>query len=584
MKAKKFLMVLLLALSCVLTACQGGSSGTVDSEAAMNNFLKKCSDGDYTITAEDFIKITIPTRDQVIFEYVPEMYRDFAVMSVNNEVFQAFMNDGQLADVTFLGEGQAIDAAKGRLPGGWLDMAEGNIWNIFYNDTEDPLKFVSYDDNLKQGILSYVGLGESSLRLMHEVYLTLDKEDPTSARIQAAMDDDVVARIDNEDIDLQITFGNTKTNALADAWMKNPVLPSAKTEWDDGDRFIFNSVFLPGYGEQAVPFPSFASYALAIDGENFVWDDAVYMRDSHASEKDMVDYGKTLIANGFTAVSDTDEDGTVKTFYRKLLREDTNCYSSILLEYDNGVNVTAKKYYDMPEYGTLDDINKEIRKLGYTELPASDNFTAISAKDHADEMTESWLYFFQYDMYMFADIEFTDRDQINDYLDKYIESLLKSGFTPYSTEEGVIDYYESPDGACNFRFNFTSDNVVSLLFKAEHYTTSEQADKKLAAAGFPKLAAGDPLAFRDLKMFQKIQYGQERTTYFTVNKQFDDDAKAEKFLDKYAAALEKAGFEKVNPATVGSKKPIAFYNEAKDLLVGIELEAGTGIVHFEFIH
>ena len=388
MKIRKHSLLLLLVLCCGLSACQK-TPEPVDSEKAMKNFLNKLEEGNYVMTVKDYLTTTVSSRDLVNFEYEEEIYRDFSAVSVDNESFQIFLDEDPL-EAQYLGEGQAIDAASKRLPNSWVELADGNIWNLFYNIQEEPLKFVSYDETLKQSLLSFVGYNENALRLMHEVYLILDKEEPTSARIQAEIDEDFVARVNYDDIDVQIVFGNAPGNAKAEAWMANPVYPEKRDGWTETDEFVFNSVFLPGYGLEAIPFPAFASYALSVDGVNFIMTDEVDIRDAHATQQDMADYAVELIRNGFREVKEN-VDGVEKTFYRKMLREDYKCYSSILLEYNDGVDLIAKKYYDFPIYDDLAEINKVIEATGYPALPASENFTSYKGTDRANEMSESWL-------------------------------------------------------------------------------------------------------------------------------------------------------------------------------------------------
>ena len=352
-------------------------------ETAMNNFLKKVEEGNYTINAESYLKTSVYSNDLVWFDYTEDLYDDFAVMRVNDEVFRGLLNEGTVTDISFLGEGLATDAVKSRLLNYWLDedVSQGNIYNLFYNRQDAPLTFVSYEEIVKQTLISFAGYGDSALRLMEEVYLEMDDVDPSEVHLKAVANDDVVARIFYDDIDITVTFGNAEDNAVAEAWMSNPVYPQAKENWDGADVFILNSVFLPGYGEEAVPFPAFASYAMKIDEENFVTDDAVYIRDSKASEDDMEEYIDLLLKEGFTEAEDH--------VYRRMLREDYQCYSSIAVEYDNGVNLTANKYYDFPVYDDLDAANTVIENLGYPALPSSDNFENIKATDTANELTES---------------------------------------------------------------------------------------------------------------------------------------------------------------------------------------------------
>ncbi|MBR5341955.1 MAG: hypothetical protein IK151_08550 [Erysipelotrichaceae bacterium] len=582
MKFKRYVPVLVLILCCILNGCQA-SPKKVDSEKAMENFLRKIEEGNYTMNAKDYLKTTVYSRDQISFDYVEDIYVDFVAMSVNNETFQAYIEDGKLKETTFLSEGQAIDAASNRLPNCWMDesFSEGNIWNLFYNIQEEPLKFVSYDDALKQSVLSFVGYGENTLRLMHEVYLVLDKEDPSSARIQAEMDEDMVARIFPEDVDIEIQFGNATSNELADAWMKAPVYPSARDKWNETDEFVFNSVFLPGYGLEAVPFPSFASYALSVDGENFVWEDAVRIRDSHASEKDMADYAAKLLTEGFSEESETQEDGSVRTVYRKLLRDEFNCYSSIALDYDNGVNITARKYYDCPEYDTLEQINEVITKIGYPALEDSDNFLSYKGTDKANEMTESWLYFFTYDLGLYVDIDYKSSEETMAYLENYENMLVENGFKPVSSEEET-DYYESENGFYNFRYNMTDNDTVTLLFKSEKYISTDEAEKLVKDAGFPAVDFKEPISCRDLKLFQKTQYGRDMK-FITVSQEFESAEAAEEFLSDYEEALNNAGFDRVNPENVGSLKAIAISNDDLTSYVGIDYYPEQALINFDFV-
>ncbi len=583
MKSIKQLLTATLLLCCLLTGCQG-SPKEVDSEKAMNNFLQKIGEGNYTIDAKNYLKTTVSSRDQATFEYVEDNYDDFVVMSVNDETFQAYLKGDQLEELQYLGEGQAIDAARKRLPNGWEDLADGNIWNLFYNIQEEPLKFVSYEDAVKQSLASMVGYGENSVRLMHEVYLILDKEDPTLVKVQAEMDEDLVARINYDDIDLEISFGNTASNALADAWVKNPVYPAARNAWNETDEFVFNSVFLPEYGLEAIPFPSFASYALKVDVDNFVWDDEVRIRDAHASEQDMAAYAAKLLQNGFSEVTETAEDGTTKTCYRKLLREAYKCYSSIDLEYDNGVSMTAKKYYDFPKYDTLEGINEAIGKIGYPALPATENFTTCQATDKANEMTESWLYFFDYDLGLYADFECKDLDEAKAYVDAYVATLMNNGFTIVSSnEEGEeVDYYQSENGFYSFRYKF-DDNTLNTFFKSERYISADETEKMISEAGFPKIDFQDPISTRDMKLFQKTRSGADMKAYVTVSQTFESAEKAEAFLSAYETALNEAGFDRVNPDNVGSLKPIVIANADLDMYVGFDYFPEQALVNFDFV-
>ena len=589
MKSLKYFVIPFIITCLFLSACKGKEPATPDSEKAMDNFLAKIAEGNYTIDAP-FLKATAYSKDLVYFDYEDELYTDYAVMSVNDEVFQASLTEGGLEDLKFVQEGQALDAASKKLVNYWMDddVSQGNIYNLFYNIQEEPLKFVSYEDVVKQSLLPYMGYNEMALGKTEEVYVEFDAEDPTTAHITAVIEDDEVARIYYDDIDITITFGNAEVNAAADAWMKAPAYPAARTEWTPEDEFIFDSVFFQGYGEDAVPFPTFASYALTLDTENYIWDDEVSIRDSHATEADATAYRETLLQNGFTEVKETADDGTEKTCYRRLLREAYKCYDSIEVEYDNGVNITAKKYYDFPVYDNLDAINAEITKYGYTPLPASDAVTSFYGKDKAVEQTESWLYFFDYDIVLYVDVDYEDYDAVMTYLADYEKTLADASFVPGTTDEDgeEIDYYESEDGTKSFRYHFDADGGLQLLFKAEKMLSASEVESMISAAGFPVIDLKDPAFGRDLRKYAKARTDQDMNIYLAFNQSFATVDEAGAFFDAYEAALVDAGFGRVNPENVGSYKQIALYNEEKNMVVGIDFieeEEGASI-YYDFMN
>ena len=113
MKSIKYLLIPVIILCLLLTACKGKTpsddGGAASSEQAMENFLNKLEEGNYTMNVEGYLKTTAYSRDLVYFDYAEDNYTDLAVMSVNNETFQAALKYGGLENVRFLTVGQAID-------------------------------------------------------------------------------------------------------------------------------------------------------------------------------------------------------------------------------------------------------------------------------------------------------------------------------------------------------------------------------------------------------------------------------------------------------------------------------------------
>ncbi|MBQ6663857.1 MAG: hypothetical protein IJM69_09990, partial [Firmicutes bacterium] len=58
---------------------------------------------------------------------------------------------------------------------------------------------------------------------------------------------------------------------------------------------------------------------------------------------------------------------------------------------------------------------------------------------------------------------------------------------------------------------------------------------------------------------------------------------AEAFLSSYEEALNAVGFDRENPAVVGSNKQIAIYNEEAGMLVGVDFFPEEAIVNLDFV-
>ena len=558
------------------------------SERAMDNFLAKILAGHYVMEAAGVIRTSAVSDDLVLFDYADdELYSDFAVMSLNNEVFQGFLEDDGVRDVSFLTVGNALETASVRLPSRWLDeeVSQGNIYNLFYNDTEDPLKFVSYDTNVQDMLRTSVGYGQIALNYMHEVYLTLDQEDPTVAHVTCQVDDNETARYYFDDIDLVITFGGAESDARVDAWMKDPVYPEARTEWEYGDFFMFNSVFMTGMEDPLVPFPASASYAMQLNDETFYMDDEILIRDPHGKQEDVDAYIELLKSAGFAETES--EDGIC---YRRLLRDETKCYASAYVDYDDGLNIEVVKYYEFPAYEGMDEINGAVTAAGYPALSATEALTDLHATDTRFEQTESWLYFYDYDISLYVYGKYADPDQAQAYLDAYAEELLQNGFHPVHAdpddEESEIIYYDSEDGSASFRYHFEDDgeNLI-LLFKAEKCLTADEGNAILTEAGFPAVDADAFTNGRNHKQFYKVMYDRDFTSAISFTLHYDTPEEAEAYLDSYVALLEEADFYRVPGNAAFSRKENGYINEEKGMSVAFDYypeDYGGSGIYFEF--
>lgn len=554
------------------------------SERAMENFLKKVEAGNYSIVSDTFMTANVCSNDLVYFNYVQEANKDYVYMSVGNEVYKAYPGSGGLSDLSFEGEGHAVDLARSKLLNYFTDEAvsQGNIYNIFYNSPEEPLTFSSYEQSLKRFLLNYVDYGEMVLPLMHEVKLELDSEDPQTAHLTCRVDDSEAARIYNDDIDLVIKFGEAESNPQAEEWMSNPVYPQARTGWNDVDVFILDSVFMPGYGELAVPYPDFASYAMKNDEESFFAEDTVRIRDSHASEADLHSYIAKLLNNGFTEVTETAEDGTVHTYYRKLLREKYRCYSQIEVSFNDGFNLAATKYYDFPVYHDLSDINGRISACGFPLLKESAFYSAVMAQDVASFQSESWSYFYTYDMVLYTDFDIIDESAAESYLAEYEKAVVEAGFHPIQDGD-EISWYKSANGCLGMTYRI-ANGKLSFIFKSQEHLSREETENMIKEAGYPEIHLDENLYSHDTRAYVKSKTGVDYRLCLEIDEFFQSAEEAERFLDEYEALLKAAGFERIPHDEAATTRPIAIYNSEKDMLVGIQLvpNGENTMVSFEF--
>ncbi len=589
------------------------------SEAAMENFLAKIEAGNYVIGAEDGIRAAVCSEDLVV--YTREIWFDdinydgFAVMTVNeDETFLGLLNEDGIGSLSFVQKGKALDAAadgaalgefSSRLPNNWLRVTEGNIWDLFYNDTEEPLRFVSSEDEVKALVMLYADIGQMAMPRMQEVCLTLDAEDPSEAHLTTSFSEGYP---NLEDVDIPITFGTAQADPRAETWMGDPdrTYPEAREDWG-GDVMNLNAVFLPEYGETAVPFPDFATYAFTLDVNAILEEDVIRIRDSRATKEDLEAYAAKLQDNGFEPVEA--EDG--QTYYRLLLREEYKCYSSICLEYDDGAVITAAKYYDFPMYEGLEEVNEQITERGFAELPEDENLTGITAVDTAYEQTESWLYFFDYDMVLFVDLHYEDLDAAEAYMESYVESLedFEADLEEEEGEDALVGAYLGEDaefpgrltllededvfyrcatteGQMLFKYLFREDGeTLSLLFKFERYVAPDDLEEQLWDAGFP---APDLDAFdtcRDFRKFRKTMFGQDFQLELALSMAFETAEEAEEFLEGYIETLqEEYGFDVENPEVAEIDKPVVYTRESGEdlLIVGFAYEEGWTSVNIEF--
>ena len=598
------------------------------SEQAMENFIANVEAGNYVMDFPEHMKISVYSEDLVYYEFGEnygigfgdgETFFEVAFMTVNEkETFIGYFGENDAKVVSFAGEGKArelasvgteVSAINTRLLDYWLkqEVSDGNIWNLFTNyDQDNPLSFIGtdYQNVVRESMQIIAGLGESVINRMQDVYLELEDEDALVAHFKTSFGAGLTPV---PDIDIVIRFREAESDPRAEAWINDADrdYPEAKTDWDDVDEMNLNAVFLPEYGRLAVPFPEFASYALTVDISRILSDNEIGIRDMRATEEDLAAYAAKLREAGFTVTAE--EDGTES--YRLLLRDEYRCYSSIQLEYDEGVNILAKCHYEFSECEGLDAVNEIITAAGYDALPESEALSEIRGEDRKNEMTESWLYFFDYDLGLYVTAKYDDEEAVEQYLAAYSEGLMAAGFETAFAEDEHSEYddlepefseenasrmlvrktglgalpfgeenylrYETVEGVKTFRYHFDEDGeTLWMLFRSETFVSPKTAEAELNGAGFPGIVIPEEnaSACRDFRKFQKTMYGQDSSLDYLVTLTFEkeedagESAAGRAYLNElFDGKLVPAGFSLAAPDDgISMNKTTVFFKDVEN--------------------
>ena len=617
-------------------------------ESAMNNFMNNLKTKNYVIDFKDHITINVYSDDLVDFKFGDDYglgfgdeiaYDEMAVVTINNnETFNVFFGEDNHQLCFYVNEGKAkelvtfnagSDVIATRLFDYWIDSAttEENIWNLFTNyDEKNPLTFIATDyyDIVKETMQIIGGLGEYVMGRMQDIYLEFEDESANIAHFKTSFSAGLTPV---PDIDIVITFGNAVASEKAVAWMNDDTreYPDAKDEWDAIDEMHLNAVFLPPYGVIAVPFPDFASYAFMFNISVILSDDEIDLRDPKATEADLASYIAKLETEGFTRA----ENEYGETVYRKLLREEYKCYSEIYLEYNNGVNIVAKKYYDFDTYEGLDAINNVLSRSSFPVLQASSHFNNLNAVDTKEEMTESWLYFFDYDLVLYVNAKYDEFENMDTYVNRYIKQLTDSGYTLAYGEDEEYDegdfgefkaclgeevsqerrftelmdsdnYYklQTADGLRTFRY--IVDDIhrdITLLFKYESYILENECETALSEAGFPDIdiPTENFASCRDFILFSKTMYYEDFDLDLSLALEFDladgeeESSVAKAYLDDlFDNVLIPAGFSLDLEGEIEWSRKAVFYKAVEEsgkttrLIVGLNYLLDLSYVNLEF--
>lgn len=559
--------------------------GEPDAETAMNNFLANLAAANYVIAPEKQVKTTVYSPGQVTFINGEGSSSDnFALMTLNGETFIGSIYKDQIVDIEFLSRKNAVDAVDYALPNSWITVADGNIWDVFYNNVDDPLEFISNSAAVKKTLLALGGYSEVVLELTEEVHMRLDAENPKTVHFTAHVNQPENRMYHYDDLDITLDFGVADSDPRVDAWLANPVYPGTKTAWTRDDIATLDQVFNRDYGALAVPFPDFASYALIFDDTAYTARSEIYLSDGHATEKDVEDYARKLLDFGYTAVEDT-QDGETVTIYRKLLREEYNAYADLYPYYEDGFVLRGGMYYEDPEYNGLEEINALLVENGFAALPETDILGEWKAKDLSRSQSESWVYFFDYNLYMPIMLTYQDLDAAKAYFEDYGRLLEEKGLVhTYAPGENCTEYRSANDFIV-FRWTVNEeDETIRVDFKNEKSLTAEEVRSLLKAHGLPETDIHGNIGARDHTRYH-YNIGQFKGLFLTVYQPFESAAEAEAFLDAYVAELDEQDYYYTNPQKVGSNRSFLYLNEDIRKYVAFDYfpSANGATVFFELV-
>ena len=546
-----------------------------DDEVAMENFVEKVKDANYVIKGEDF-ETNVYSKNQVTLKYEREGYADYAIMSVNEEVFQAKITDNNLSNITFVDYNEAHAACSNKLYtiNYIVNMSFGNMFDIFTNITDVDGKYVTNSSYVREFIMTAGGYSPQIESAMQDIYLTFDSEDVNEAHLTTKFYN-AVSHIDI-DVDFKITFGNAKSFAPAASWMKKPVYPEAQTDWSLNQLGALEFVFCLYPDEDVtkyVPFYEGASYAVYFDYDVIKVSDSAYIYDSHVTKDNVTLYKQKLVNNyGFSLI--TDEDGM--QCYEKVLRSESNSFVRIYIKDDDGIEIIPKIYFKTYKTSDIDEINNALNSNGFVVLDKT--FTEVYAEDVLWREMESYLHISEYDLVYMVDLGFDTVEEANNYLDSYLDALVNAGFKEIRGDFGT--YYEGYYGERKVWYNI-DDNLVQFKFKADRNYKFAVVNDYLDNSGFEELDPDDVIHMfaKSMVDFEYIKNSLEYDVYFEVMLYFDRTDIIDDYLGDYEIILLNNSYALIeNQEEKVTGKIVEYYSG--DLHVGIEVKDLTAILIF----
>ena len=535
--------------------------GWKKADKAMTTFGERLALGNYRMVSEGLIDVSLVGTDEVVIRYPFEhVDKDWAVMSVNGEAFQAALpKNKDMQNLVFLDKESALKAYEAYLPNAFFskELTHKTIWELLYNPNsyENPYHFVARNNTAYPLTIigNMVNFGTEQAAQITDIALDLDGVDANVATfsfkymVMSNPPHQVEAKI-------TVTFDTYESDSRVDAWMSNPdrTYPAAVGTLNNWTSTKFwldlqSSLKIHENIDGFVPFINEASYAVVDNAATFLYSDKMVdkIRDYHGTEEHVENYKMKLIRNQYNAIKL--DDGT--THYRRILRAypvtGKRVFADIQVAFDDGFYMEVTLFYEADSYNSLDALNEAIYEKGFVKLPEDTNnvFSNWDGLDYTFHAYESHTCLQDYTLYIIIYADFTNINDAEAYLDAYTDDLVNNyGYTYSKADNQWI--LQTHEHEWKFRISFTSDGKVKMDINVQDFVLGSVIAEAIKEAGFPEF--DDEAIYvntgRDIRDYAKYQNGQDCDLAYETIFSFDTIQHANQFGHDYKAALEDLGF------------------------------------------
>lgn len=531
----------------------------VISEKAMENFLDRIEKESYTIVGIDGILTTSYTdQNMITWFYLPGAthYDDHFAVTVNDETFFGYIDNDKksLEEISFVDKITAARAYESYLPTAFNSNAVsgGNIWSVFHNDPTNPLLFhVAQKVKAYEILCRFCGVldPQSDPARMSQVTMEFDNIYVNKATFKFQY---ATGSKTSEEKTITITFGEpVRTSSYVVDWVNDPnrEYPQAIGElgkWPNKWEVDILSTFKYGIEVGKVgdvdpmPYDSIFSYATKSNDATCAYDGYFTVHDYNSGVAEANHYMATLLDNDYELELNDDNVMILKSPVIRQ-REDiagnmSEFRSYITIEINDGLNITARKYYTSTTISGRDNVNDflQLSSTKYLPLPDDSNITGWVGVEHNLAGFENYLCTYNVTNFTYVYLTYTDTTQMDTYLENYLSSLVAANYVhndddTYSKEDiegrATVNVYSNTNGLATIYFrNFKFVNPVDL-------------NAELVANNLPGLDTTKVQTIQDLKDYYNVRTGGGFKHYYYVQFEFDSYDDAAEFESAYGATL-----------------------------------------------